>query len=180
MKAILLDRDGVINQYPGDTRYVTSWDEFVFLPGAKEAIAVLHKNNFKVIVVSNQAGVSKGLYTQEALDSITRKMSAAVESAGGTIDAVYYCTHRNEDHCPCRKPKPGLLITAAKEQAFDLAETFFVGDTIRDVKTARAAGCKSVLVLSGKEKEENKKDWQVNPDLVFSDLYEAVKHIIKQ
>ncbi|MFC1804534.1 D-glycero-beta-D-manno-heptose 1,7-bisphosphate 7-phosphatase [Candidatus Omnitrophota bacterium] len=180
MKAVLLDRDGVINKYPGDTKYVTSWEEFVFLPGAKDAIAEMHRNKIKVIVASNQAGVSKGLYTQETLDTITRKMSAEVESAGGAIDAVYYCTHRNEDHCSCRKPKPGLLITAAKEHAFDLAETFFVGDTIRDVKTARAAGCKSVLVLSGKEKEENKKDWQEKPDLVFNNLDQAVKHILKQ
>jgi len=180
MNAIFLDRDGVINRYPGDTKYVTTCGEFRFLPRAKIAIAKLHKNGFKIFVISNQAGVSKGLFSQEALDSITQKMLTAIEKSQGKIDAVYYCTHRQEEDCSCRKPKAGLIVLAKDNYAIDLKDSFFVGDTMRDVYTAQAAGCKSVLVLSGKEKLSNRKNWEVQPDFIFRDLYEAAGFILNQ
>lgn len=178
MKAIFLDRDGVINKYPGDTKYVTTWKEFRFLPRAKQAIARLHKNGLKLFVISNQAGVGKGLFSQEALEAITRKMLAAIKKSRGKIDGVYYCTHRPEENCPCRKPKAGLIYTVKKDRHIDLKGSFFIGDTIRDVHTARAAGCRSVLVLSGKEKLSQRKNWEVQPDFVFPDLYRAAEFIL--
>jgi len=178
MNAIFLDRDGVINRYPGDTKYVTACREFRFLPRAKIAIAKLHKNGFKIFVISNQAGVSKGLFSQEVLDSITQKMLTAIEKSQGKIDAVYYCTHRQEEDCSCRKPKAGLIALAKNNYAIDLKDSFFVGDTMRDVYTAQAAGCKSILVLSGKEKLSNRKNWEVQPDFIFRDLYEATGFIL--
>src|SRR3990167_6553363 len=113
MKAIFLDRDGVINKYPGDTKYVTSWKEFRFLPNAKKAIALLTGKKYPIFVISNQAGVSKGLYTQDALNNITNRMLKALEKSGARISAVYYCTHRDEDHCSCRKPKAGTVVLIA-------------------------------------------------------------------
>ena len=179
MKTVFLDRDGVINKYPGDRLYVTSLRKFSFLPRAKKAIALLSKKGYKIFVASNQAGVGKGTYGQRTLDVITSKMLEDVEQAGGKITKVYYCTHRKEVGCSCRKPKPGLLKKAALEFKFSLKSAYFIGDTMRDVFTAQAAGCKSILVLTGKEKLANRKNWEVSPDFVFKDLLEAAEFLIK-
>lgn len=177
-KAIFLDRDGVINKYPGDTRYVTSWKNFKFLPRARKAVAKLHKNNFKLFIISNQAGVGKGIFSKKDLDLITKNMLNGIRIAQGNIDAVYYCTHRKEENCYCRKPKAGLIDMVKKKYPVDIKSSFFIGDTIRDVITAKAAGCKSILILSGKEKLSNRKNWEYKPDFVFKDLWEAAEFII--
>lgn len=178
MKNIFLDRDGVINKYPGDRLYITSLPKFKFLPRAKKAITLLNKAGFKVFVVSNQAGVGKGTYSQKTLNTITLKMLAGIEQAGGKITKVYYCTHRKEAGCSCRKPKPGLLKQAAREFKFNLKKSYFVGDTIRDVLTAHAVGAKSILILCGKEKLSNQKNWEAKPDFVFKDLFAAANFLI--
>lgn len=180
MRVVFLDRDGVINRYPGDRLYVTSLKKFRFLPRAKRAIALLTKAGFEIFVASNQAGVGKGVYARKTLDSITVKMLGDVEQAGGKITKVYYCTHRKEAGCSCRKPKPGLLKKAGREFKINLKKAYFVGDTIRDVLTAHAAGVKSILIFSGKEKMSNQKNWQVKPDFVFKDLFAAAKFLISQ
>ncbi len=180
MKVVFLDRDGVINKYPGDKLYVTSLRKFRFLPRAKKAIVLLSKKGFKIFVASNQAGVGKGTYSQKTLDRITAKMLVDIQKAGGRIDKVYYCTHRKEAGCPCRKPKPGLLKQAARKFKFSLKNTYFIGDTTRDIFTAQAAGCKSILVLTGKEKLANQKNWEAKPDFVFNDLLAAAKFLTKQ
>jgi histidinol-phosphate phosphatase family protein len=180
MKVIFLDRDGVINRYPGDTKYVTSLKGFRFLPRAKKAIALLHKNKFKIFVISNQAGVGKGLFSQKSLNAITDRMLFGVRKANGEIKGVYYCTHRKEENCFCRKPKVGMMEQVLKQHGVNPKGAYFIGDTIRDVDTARAAGCKAILVLSGKEKLTNRHNWQTMPDLIFNDLYAATKFILKQ
>jgi D-glycero-D-manno-heptose 1,7-bisphosphate phosphatase len=177
MKAIFLDRDGVINRYPGDTKYVTSWEEFRFLPNAKKALALLTGKKYPIFVISNQAGVSKGIYSQDTLNDITNRMLKALEKSGARIDSVYYCTHRDEDNCSCRKPKAGLVKLAVKGKRINLKNSFFIGDTIRDVRTAKAAGCKSILVFSGKENPSNQDNWQTRPDFTFKNLCEATKFI---
>jgi len=179
MKIIFLDRDGVINKSPGDKLYVTSLRSFRFLPRAKKAISLLSKKGFKIFVVSNQAGVSNGAYSQKTLDNITIKMLNDIQQDGGTIDKVYYCTHRKDADCSCHKPKPGMLKQAAKEFKFNLRKAYFIGDTIIDVLTAQAAGCKSIIVLTGKEKLANQKDWEAKPDFVFKDLLEAAKFLVR-
>lgn len=179
MRTIFLDRDGVINKYPGNKLYVTSLNKFRFLPHAKQAISLLSKKGFKIFVASNQAGVGKGTYAQKTLDVITAKMLKGIERAGGKITKVYYCTHRKELGCSCRKPKPGLLKKAAREFKINLNEAYFVGDTIRDVLTAHAVGAKSILILSGKEKLSNQKNWEAQPDFVFKDLLAAAKFLIR-
>ncbi len=180
IKVVFLDRDGVINKYPGDRLYVTSLKKFRFLPRAKEAIALLSRKGFSVFVASNQAGVGKGTYSRKTLDKITSKMVADIERAGGRIANVYYCTHRKEARCACRKPKPGLLKQAARQFRIDLRKSYFVGDTIRDVLTAHAVGAKSILVFSGKEKISNQNNWEARPDFVFKDLLSAAKFLIKR
>lgn len=179
MKVVFLDRDGVINKYPGDRQYVTSLKKFKFLPNAKKAIALLSRKGYKIFVASNQAGVGKGIYSQKTLAAITAKMIAEINKAGGRITKVYYCTHRKDAGCPCRKPRPGMLENCAKEFKFSLRGVYFIGDTIRDVFTAQAVGCKSILVLAGKEKKANQKNWEAKPDFVFKDLLAAAKFLIK-
>ena len=175
-KIIFIDRDGVINKYPGNFKYVTSWTQFKFLPGVKKALKRLNKAGFKIFIISNQAGVSKGLYSQKALDKLTHNMLAGIESYGGKISGVYYCIHRDVDRCSCRKPKPGLIKKALKEHGFakkQLTKTFMVGDSIRDIQTGKNAGCRTILVLSGREKLKDKKAWQIQPDFIAKDLSKA-------
>lgn len=182
MKAVFLDRDGVINEYPGDFNYVTNLQEFHLLPGVGEALKKMNSKGYKLFVVSNQAGVSKGIYSQEILDGITSYMLEALKSDGAEISGVYYCTHRDEDECSCRKPKTGLVSKAIddlKESGviLDIKSSYFIGDTMRDIETGKKAGLKTILVFSGKEKPENKKAWKYVPDFAVADLNAAV-HII--
>ncbi|MDD4910317.1 MAG: HAD family hydrolase [Candidatus Omnitrophica bacterium] len=184
MKIVFLDRDGVINKYPGDDSYVTSWKEFVFLPGAIDAIKKLNKAGFKVCVVSNQSGVGRGLFSQDSLNEITQKMLSKLKAEGAVVDCVSYCTHTAADNCPCRKPRTGLIdkavkLLAGKSQKLDLSRCFFVGDSIVDVKTGRSAGLKTIVVFSGKEKPRNKSAWDAAPDHTASDLREAVDIILR-
>jgi len=181
MKVVFLDRDGVINKYPGDTKYVISWQEFHFLPGVKEDLGRLTQAGYKIFIVSNQAGVAKGLYSKEVLDDITNKMLKELESSGAVVEGVYYCLHRDEDNCSCRKPKAGLLEKALQEHDIPkdaLKSTFFVGDSIRDIQAGKGAGCKTILVFSGKEKPGSHTDWLVQPDFTAADLSEAVGLIL--
>jgi D-glycero-D-manno-heptose 1,7-bisphosphate phosphatase len=145
---VLLDRDGVINQrIPGG--YVTSWAQFRFLPGVLEALRALANENISVLIVSNQACVGKGLVTWEELDEITRRFLMEVERNGGKIQGVYYCPHRPEDACDCRKPKPGLLVKAQSEHGFNFKETPLIGDSETDLVAAKSVGCPGILVTSG-------------------------------
>jgi len=183
MKIIFLDRDGVINRYPGDADYVKSWSEFKFLPGVKVSLKRLNEDGFKVIIISNQAGVSKGIYSQEALNLITQNMLQELNDAKVVIEAVYYCTHRQEESCPCRKPKTGLIdiaVAKLKNEGLNpqLSESYFIGDTIRDVEAGTAAGIKTILVFSGKEKPDNKDKWATQPDYTADDLSAAVDLIL--
>ena len=184
MKVIFLDRDGVINKYPGDSEYVKSWDEFHFLPRVKSALKKLNDNTFKIFIISNQAGVSKGIYSQESLDLITKHMLKELSNCGISIAAVYYCTHRSQDNCSCRKPKTGLIdmaLAKLKQEGLkiEVSRSYFIGDTTRDIDTGKAAGLETILVFCGKEKPENKDKWESSPDFTAQDLSEAVDLIIK-
>jgi histidinol-phosphate phosphatase family protein len=175
MKVIFLDRDGVINRDPGFGGYVTSWSEFEFLPGALEAIKKLNQAGFEIIVISNQAGVAKRLYTLEDLDEITKNMLKEVEKAGARIYTVHYCLHKDEDNCSCRKPKTGLFSQATKGLEVNFSDTFFVGDNRRDILAGKAIGCKTIFVLSGNTKLQ---DLDVKPDFIAKDLLAAVDKIV--
>lgn len=175
MKVIFLDRDGVINRDPGFGGYVTSWEMFEFLPGALKALKKLNQAGFEVIVISNQAGVSKGLYTQQELERLTKNMLQEIERAGGKIRAVHYCRHQDSDNCNCRKPKTGLLTQAVKDLEVNFADTFFVGDNRRDILAAKAVGAKSIFVLSGNTTLEK---LDVKPDFIAKNLLEAVDNIV--
>lgn len=181
MKIVFLDRDGVINKYPGDFEYVKSLQEFEFLSNIKPALKRLNNAGYKIFVISNQAGVSKGIYSQESLNLITENMLEELGRDKIKIDGVFYCIHRTEDNCSCRKPKGGLIYKAVgHEEINDGKDNYFIGDTIRDVETGKSAGLKTILVFTGKEKSENKNNWEIQPDFTARDLSQAVDIILKK
>lgn len=176
-KVIFLDRDGVINRYPGDTRFVTKWEEFHFLPNTLKAIRRLTEEDYEIKVISNQSGIGKGIYSQESLDEITRRMIEQIEKEGGRME-VYYCRHREEDNCDCRKPKIGLFLKATQGERIDFKSTYFVGDGSIDVQAGKKIGCKTILVGSGRTKLEDAKEWDGQPDYFAQDLWEATGIIL--
>jgi len=183
MKIIFLDRDGVLNKYPGDSDYVKSWSEFHFLPKVKASLKRLNDKGFKIFIISNQAGVAKGIYSQESLDLITQNMLKELNGYNINIAGVYYCTHREADSCSCRKPKTGLIdlaVAKIKDEGLEpqLNQSYFIGDTIRDIETGKAAGLVTILVFSGKEKPDNKDKWAILPDYTAQNLSRAVDLIL--
>ena len=157
MSTIFLDRDGVINENRSD--YVKSWDEFCFLPGAKEAIAMLTDAGHRIIICTNQAGIARGIPSRETVDEIHYRMTAEILKSGGRIERIYYCPHSKDEHCSCRKPRPGLLFRARDEFGLDMRDALFIGDAIGDVGAAIAAGVHPVLVLTGLGREHLQKCW---------------------
>jgi D-glycero-D-manno-heptose 1,7-bisphosphate phosphatase len=141
-KTIILDRDGVLNQRPRRAHYVRSWAEFFWIPGARSALRLLAENDYRVIVVSNQAGIARRVMTEADLNDIHDRMKQDVERSGGHIDAIYYCAHDWDSGCDCRKPKPGMLFQAQRDFDLDLTRTIFAGDDERDAEAAAEAGCR--------------------------------------
>jgi histidinol-phosphate phosphatase family protein len=145
-KAVFLDRDGVINKRaPGDG-YITCSQEFELLPGVTEAIALLNRAGFLVIVVTNQRGVARGLYSQSDLTQIHSKMKNDLAVAGAHLDAIYFCPHDREPPCDCRKPAPGMLLTAAAEHHIDLPNSWMIGDSDTDREAGCRAGCRTITI----------------------------------
>ena len=183
MNFMLMDRDGVINKDPGGWTkydYVTAWRDFHFLPGSLEALKLLRKKDIRVIVLSNQAGVGRGYFTKRELDELTAKMKDAVNKYGGEIEDVYYCVHKPEDGCGCRKPKTGLFDKAEREHGIDLRNTYYVGDVSGDIIAGRAAGCRTIFVSSGKTPRAEMEKWGDKPDYVFDDLLGAVRWLVEK
>ena len=188
MKTIFLDRDGVINktseespliQNPPNYGYVRTWEEFDFLPNARKAIGILTQNGYRVIVITNQAGIGRGIYTEANLQDVHRRMAAEVAAAGGEIHAVYYCPHHPDDGCKCRKPKPGMLLRAARDHGFDVSNTYFIGDSLGDIEAGKSVGASTILVLTGHGRESyrryiDKTAATPQPDKIFTNLYTAV------
>ena len=150
-RLIVLDRDGVINE--DSEAYIKSPEEWRPLPGSLEAIAALNAAGFHIVVVSNQSGIGRGLYSEATLAAIHSKMRAAVAAAGGEITGIYYCPHTPDDDCDCRKPRPGLLLQVAADFGVSLEGLPFVGDKTADIELARRVGARPLLVLTGYGRE---------------------------
>jgi len=157
-KVIFLDRDGVINKKPSKADYIKNWDEFEFLPGAMEALKLLTQNGYEIYIISNQAGIARGMMTKDDLKEIHEKMKKELENHGAKISGIYYCPHGWDEGCECRKPKPGMFFQAAREHHIDLTKTIFIGDDERDLQAGNAAGCKTILVTHNKSFLEIVKD----------------------
>ncbi len=177
-KIVFLDRDGVVNRNPVYKDYVKKPSEFTFIPGSVKAIGMLNKAGFKVIIISNQTGVGKGLYSRDDLRRVTSKMLKGLKAKKAKLDKICYCVHHPDSGCDCRKPRTGMFKNAVKNTEFDKKNSFFIGDTERDTLAGDNFGVKTIAVLSGYNKRADIKKWSVQPDFIAEDLLEAVENII--
>lgn len=143
---VFLDRDGVLNRKPPRAEYVRQPSELEWLPGALDALRELNEAGFRVLVISNQAGIARGAMSEDDLAAVHRKLVGDAEAAGGKIEQIYHCPHGWDDGCDCRKPSPGMLFRAQREHDLDLSRIAFIGDDERDAQAAVAAGCRPVLL----------------------------------
>jgi D-glycero-D-manno-heptose 1,7-bisphosphate phosphatase len=168
MAFIILDRDGVINHDPDG--YIKSPEDWHPIAGSLEAIARFNRAGFRVLVASNQSGIGRGFYDVDALQRIHEKLFHLLALVGGEIEEIFFCPHHPDDQCVCRKPLPGLFEQMQAKYPINFAETYFIGDSIGDVRAAEAVGCQPVLVMTG----NGRKTLEQYPDLVrirqFDDL----------
>jgi len=186
-RALFIDRDGTISEEVG---YINHPSRFRVFPYAAAAIRHLNENDWLAIVVTNQAGVARGYFTEEMVKTVHAEMTAELGRQGARLDAIYYCAHHPSVgeppyrfDCECRKPKPGLIVRAAEKYDIDLDESWMVGDRYSDVELARNAGLKSAFVLSGYgrgEWEHQRAAWTEQPDLIAENLLEAVQMIVAE
>jgi D-glycero-D-manno-heptose 1,7-bisphosphate phosphatase len=187
--AVFLDRDGTINEEVG---YLDSLDKLIIIPTAYAAIKLINLNGMKAVVISNQAGVAKGFFTEEFVQTVNNSLLALMKEKGAIIDRFYYCPHHPEEgngvylqNCNCRKPAPGMLLQAARELNIDLSRSYFVGDRFLDMETAKNAGAKGILVKTGYGEDLLQDDGPDRatpagkPDFIATDILEAVLWILK-
>ena len=180
-KAVFLDRDGTIVE---DVGYISSPQQLNFIPGSIEAIKKLNAAGYKVIVITNQAGVARGIVTEDMLQTIDKVMHRQILNGGAHLDGLYYCPHHPEhgvypykQACECRKPHTGLIKKAIKDHDLDLSLSFMIGDKASDIEAGKKAGVKTAFVLTGygtTEKDELKN----KPDHIAKNLSEAVKWVL--
>lgn len=174
---VILDRDGTINV--DSDQFVKSADEWLPLPGSLEAIAELNRHGYKVVVITNQSGVARGLFDLATLDAMHDKMRRMLAEIGGQIEAVYFCPHGPNEHCLCRKPKPGLFKIFARDKQVDLKTVYSIGDSYRDIEASQAADARPILVKTGKGNQTIKKHPHLNLP-IFENLYDAAKYIVSK
>ncbi len=180
-KAVFLDRDGTIVE---DVGYLNDPKQIAFIPGSIEAIKKLNEAGFKVVVITNQAGVARGLITEDMLQTIDKTLHKWILSGGAHLDGLYYCPHHPEhgvypykQTCECRKPHPGLIKRAQRDLDIDLKQSFMIGDKHSDIEAGKRAGVKTIFVLSGRGREEEGKIKE-KPDHTAKNLLEAVNWIL--
>ncbi|HEY0377014.1 MAG TPA: HAD family hydrolase [Pyrinomonadaceae bacterium] len=184
-RAVFMDRDGTISEEVG---YVNHPSRYRVFPYSAEAVRLLNEAGWLAILVTNQAGVARGYFTEDVITAVHGVLETELARGGARLDAVYYCAHHPTVgeppyrlDCDCRKPKPGLITRAARDFDVDLAQSWMVGDRSSDVELAHNAGTRSAFVLSGYgrgEWEYQRPGWKRQPDLVAEDLLEAVKKIV--
>ena len=177
-KVLLIDRDGVINRKAPQGEYITTWEEFEWIAETREAMKSLSENGYSFVVISNQAGIGRGVVSRKAVDEINRRMVEELRRVQIPIEGVYLCPHHWEDECNCRKPEPGLFFKASQDLLLNLEQTFFIGDDPRDCIAAYNAGCRSIYI-GDKANLSNlkRRHW---PDLVVQDMTGCTKYLIEE
>ena len=176
MKLIILDRDGVINEDSDD--YIKSPDEWIPIAGSLEAVGKLSQNGFKVIIITNQSGIGRKIFSIEMLNAIHKKMSINLAQYGGVIDGIFFCPCAPEENCNCRKPKSGLYNEVSDRLQISLENVFCVGDKITDIQAAQNARAKPILVKTGKENDDSGNIPKNIP--IYDDLLSFVNKIITE
>ncbi len=175
---IFIDRDGVINTDSPD--YIKKPSEFHFLKNSAQAAAMLYKNGFDLIIITNQSVIGRGMASLNDLEAIFDKMCKGIEKAGGKIKDIFFCPHTPDQNCSCRKPRPGLILQAMKKYNIDPAYSCMIGDSAKDIECAKNAGCRhSILVKTGNGKKSIQiiQEKNLKPDLICGDLMDAAKWI---
>jgi D-glycero-D-manno-heptose 1,7-bisphosphate phosphatase len=177
--AIFLDRDGVIIE--NRANYVRRWEDVAIFGQALTALAGIYSSTYKIVMVTNQSAVGRGIISLETVREINKQLLRIIKQTGGRIDGVYVCPHAPQDHCECRKPKPGLLLQAAGDHGLDLGRSILIGDTLSDVMAGQAAGVgQTVLVRTGlgAEQEFSRRAKDLKPFLIFDTLEEALAELV--
>lgn len=179
--AVFMDRDGTITEEMG---YLKDSKKLRLIPRSGEAIRLLSKKGILTIVVSNQSGVARGYFTERTVKKIHRKLGRLLKREGAYLDGIYYCPHhpkfglpKYKKDCNCRKPKPRMLLKAAKRFNLDLKRCYVIGDKVEDIKLAQNVGAKGILVLSGYGQRSK---GEIKPDYTAQNLYQAVKWILRE
>ncbi len=173
-KMVILDRDGVINHLlDDDVTTVDGWDP---IAGSIEAISRLKKAGYLVTIASNHSGIARGLYSETDLQKMHDKLQKLLSTRGASVDGIFYCPHGPEANCICRKPKPGLLFQIAKKFEIDLSQTPMVGDNVSDIKAAKMANAKPVLVRTGKGEYV----MQHFPEALDVPVYDDLAHFVRE
>lgn len=178
-KVIFLDRDGVINYDSPD--YVKSWDEYRFLPGSLEALAALTAAGYTLILITNQAGVGRGIIPAPVLEDMHRRLRQAVVERGGRIFDIFHCPHHPDEHCGCRKPAPGMILQAAARHHIDTAGTVMIGDNAKDIACGLRAGCGATILVrtgNGLQALTELTAQGIQPTAVADDLLDAAGMIL--
>lgn len=178
MKLVILDRDGVINEDRDD--YVKNSLEWVPLPRSLDAIALLNQAGWRVVVATNQSGIGRGLFDMHALNAMHEKMHHLTGKAGGRIDAVFFCPHKPEAGCACRKPKPGMMLDIAERFGVKPGSLWVIGDSLRDLQAVDQVGGRALLVRTGKGRTAEAAGGLPDGTRVFDDLYDAATWLIDQ
>jgi len=179
--SIFLDRDGVLIENRSD--YVRDWSQVKIIPEAIHALSLATARNYKIVIVTNQSVVGRGLILLKAAQEINQRLINLIRDQGGQIDGVYMCPHKPEDGCSCRKPLPGLLLQAAKDLSLDLQRSWMIGDAWSDVQAGEAAGMRGTILLKtgrGTEQLLQARLEKVTGNLVFDNLplaFEAIYSI---
>jgi D-glycero-D-manno-heptose 1,7-bisphosphate phosphatase len=178
--AIFLDRDGVIIENCDD--YVRQWEDVQILPGALEALSRASRSKYKIVIVTNQAGVGRGMIPLDVAHSINQRLVEIISASGGRVDGVYMCPHKAEDKCACRKPQPGMLLQAARDLDLDLTQSIMIGDAVTDLQAARAAGVPQVyLVCTGRGAAQSQLASlkEVEPYQLANHVDDAITQVLK-
>lgn len=183
MEAVFFDKDGTLVE---DVPYNTDAGNMRLAAGAAIALQLLHANGFRLIVISNQSGVARGYFSEQALEGVECRLRELIKEAGAPLAGFYYCPHHPDGivpgyaiACDCRKPAPGMILRAAAEQGIDLNKSWMIGDILDDIESAHRAGCAAILLDNGNETE-----WRVGadrvPDHIASGLEQAARYIIEE
>ena len=183
-KAIFLDRDGVINKEVG---YLHEVERLEFIPNSLESIKILVNSSYKIIIVTNQPVIGRGICTEQQYLEFQNHMIKEIENAGGRIDKFYYCPHHPRHgkgdylkECNCRKPKPGMLLQAKEKFNLDMENSWMIGDSRSDIKVGNVVGCKTILVQTGNAGKGGDTDLDAKPNQVCDNLYAAVELILNR
>jgi D-glycero-D-manno-heptose 1,7-bisphosphate phosphatase len=178
--ALFLDRDGVIIENRSD--YVRNWSQVKILPQAVSALVAVSASPYRIVLITNQSGIGRGLIPLETALEINKRLVGIIERAGGRIDRVYMCPHKPSDQCNCRKPQPGMILQAAQDLTLDLENSILIGDALTDIQAGRKAGIGQVALVRtgrGAEQEKSKLIAEMQPFPIYNNLHSALQDLIQ-